>query len=61
MRVAIYARVSRRRQAQTQTVDQRLERLRADATAQGWTVSDEQLFRDESYSGASLQRPGLEQ
>jgi site-specific DNA recombinase len=39
---------------------QQLERLQAHAQAQGWTVTAENIFRDDGYSGASLKRPGLE-
>ena len=60
MRVALYARVSTRRQAQADGVAQQLDRLRAHALGQGWTVSDEDLFRDDGFSGAKLERPGLD-
>ena len=60
MRVALYARVSTQRQAQADGVAQQLDRLRVHALAQGWTVSDEDVFRDDGFSGASLKRPGLE-
>ncbi len=60
MRVAVYVRVSTQRQAQLQTIAQQLERLRAHSSAQGWTVPDERIFRDDAYSGASLRRPGLD-
>src|SRR3712207_8413264 len=60
MRVALYARVSTQRQAQADGVAQQLDRLRAHALAQGWTVGEEDIFRDDGYSGARLRRPGLE-
>ena len=60
MQVALYARVSTRRQAQAQTTDQQLERLRAHAEGQGWSVAPSAVFRDDGYSGASLKRPGLD-
>src|SRR5947207_3119538 len=60
MRVAIYVRVSTQRQAQTQTIDQQLDRLRAVAADRGWVLSDDHVFRDDGYSGASLRRPGLD-
>jgi site-specific DNA recombinase len=60
MRVAVYARVSTQRQAQDQTIEQQLERLRAQVQAQGWQLQDEDIFRDDGYSGASLNRPGLD-
>ena len=60
MRVAIYVRVSTQRQAQTQTIAQQLDRLRASIEERGWTLLDHHIFRDDGYSGASLRRPGLD-
>ena len=60
MRIALYARVSTQRQAQADGVSQQLQRLRAHALGQGWIVAEENVFRDDGYSGASLKRPGLE-
>ncbi len=60
MRVAIYARVSTQRQAQAQTIDQQISRLRAHAQAQDWTLELEHIYVDEGYSGAKLNRPGLD-
>jgi site-specific DNA recombinase len=60
MPVAVYARVSTQRQAQAQTIEQQLERLRAHCDAQSWTLRDTYVFRDDGYSGASLHRPGLD-
>src|SRR5215204_4123092 len=60
MRAAIYARVSTTRQARTQKTDQQLERLEAYAKQKGWTLEEDQLYLDEGYSGASLNRPGLD-
>jgi site-specific DNA recombinase len=60
MHVAIYARVSTQRQAEAQTTDQQLDRLRAHAEGQGWSVTADRVFRDDGYSGASLKRPSLD-
>jgi predicted site-specific integrase-resolvase len=60
MRIALYARVSTSRQAQAQTIDQQLDRLRAYLASQGAAVDDQHIFRDAGYSGASLSRPGLD-
>src|SRR5687768_6318278 len=57
---AIYVRVSTLRQAQSQTIEQQLARLRAHAQSQDWAVPDENVFRDDGYSGATLNRPGLD-
>lgn len=60
MSLAIYVRVSTQRQAQAQTIEQQLERLRAYIRSQGWEPTLEHIFRDDGYSGASLNRPGLD-
>src|SRR5256885_5314573 len=60
MRVAMYVRVSTQRQAQAQTIEHQLNRLREQSQRQGWLWCDEHIFRDDGYSGASLRRPGLE-
>jgi len=60
MRTAIYVRVSTQRQAQTQTIDQQIDRLRSHAEAAGEALPEENVFRDDGYSGATLKRPGLD-
>src|SRR6266511_758269 len=61
MNVAIYARVSTPRQQQAQTIDQQLERLHAHVAGQpDWHLADEHIYRDDGYSGAQLNRPGLD-
>lgn len=60
MRIAIYARVSTQRQAQTQTIEQQIERLQAHIKAQGWMLEAEHTYLDNGYSGAKLNRPGLD-
>jgi len=60
MRTALYARVSTQRQAQAQTVEQQLDRLKSHADQQSWPISLDLIFRDDGYSGASLKRPGLD-
>jgi site-specific DNA recombinase len=60
MRVAIYARVSTQHQAQTQTIEQQLERLLAYVAQKGWELPEENIFRDDAISGANLNRPGLD-
>jgi site-specific DNA recombinase len=60
MRIAVYVRVSTQRQAQMQTIDQQLERLRTHFQLHGWEGQDDLVFRDDGYSGASLKRPGLD-
>src|SRR6266542_1055408 len=60
MRAAVYARVSTTRQAQAQTIEQQLDRLREAITGRGWELDDQHVYRDDGYSGASLGRPGLD-
>jgi site-specific DNA recombinase len=60
LRAAVYGRVSTTQQAQAQTIEQQLERLRAHVAAQGWTLAEAHVFRDERQSGATLNRPGLD-
>ena len=60
MRVAIYARVSTTRQAQAQTIEQQLDRLRAAVAERGWRLEEQHVYRDDGYSGAGLSRPGLD-
>jgi site-specific DNA recombinase len=60
MRVAIYVRVSTRNQAEQHTIDQQLERLHKHIEVQSWNISEENIFRDDGYSGSKLHRPGLD-
>ena len=60
MRVAVYARVSTTRQAQAQTIEQQLDRLREAVAGRGWELAEQHVYRDDGYSGASLGRPGLD-
>jgi site-specific DNA recombinase len=61
MNIALYVRVSTNRQQQTQTIEQQLDRLRASVAAHpDWHLRDEHIYRDEGYSGTSLNRPGLD-
>jgi site-specific DNA recombinase len=60
MRCAIYVRVSTQRQAQAQTIDQQIDRLRTHLADRGWQLPEGHVFRDDGYSGASLKRPGLD-
>jgi site-specific DNA recombinase len=60
MRGAIYARVSTSRQARDRSIDQQVEKLKAHTERKGWTLEEERVYLDEGYSGASLNRPGLD-
>src|SRR4051812_20149437 len=60
MKVAIYVRVSTNRQTQAQTIDQQLERLRRHLESRGESLAADHIFRDDGFSGANLNRPGLD-
>ena len=60
MKIGAYVRVSSQQQAQSQTIEQQLDRLRAHFESQNWPWNEENIFRDDGFSGASLKRPGLD-
>jgi DNA invertase Pin-like site-specific DNA recombinase len=60
MRVAVYVRVSTSRQVKLQTIEQQLERVRKHVRKKGWELPDENVFRDDGYSGTILKRPALD-
>jgi site-specific DNA recombinase len=57
---AIYTRVSSDRQKEDHTIASQTAALVEYAKTNGYLVPPEWVFQDEGYSGASLQRPGLE-
>lgn len=58
--VAIYARVSSKQPAEASTIESQLAVLRERVEQDGFQLSEELMFIDEGYSGASLVRPELE-
>ena len=60
MKSPIYLRLSTNRQTQAQTIDQQLERLRSHLDSQGESLLADNIFRDDRYSGANLNHPGLD-
>jgi site-specific DNA recombinase len=61
MEVALYVRVSTNRQHQQETIAQQLACLREHvATQPDWHGAEEHVYRDDGYSGAQLNRPGLD-
>ncbi len=48
------------RQARAQNIDDQVERLKAYAQRKGFGLEQEHVYLDEGYSGASLNRPGLD-
>jgi len=60
MRVAAYIRVSTSRQVRLETIEQQLEKVREHAEEQAWELPEENIFRDDGYSGTTLKRPALD-
>jgi site-specific DNA recombinase len=57
---AIYARVSSDRQKEDHTITSQTAALKEYAQTHDYLVPAEWVFEDEGYSGATLERPGLE-
>ena len=60
MRVAAYVRVSTSRQVKLETIEQQLEMVCKYARQKGWDLPEEDIFRDDGYSGTMLKRPALD-
>jgi site-specific DNA recombinase len=61
MNIALYLRVSTDRQQRKQTIEQQLARLQDEVQQHlDWQLSDDHIYRDDGYSGATLNRPGLD-
>ena len=60
MRVAAYVRVSTSRQVRLQTIEQQLQKVSEHAEEQAWELAEENIFRDDGYSGTTLKRPALD-
>jgi site-specific DNA recombinase len=60
MRAGLYARVSTDDQAKKYGLSSQLHELRALATRHGYTVAEHHVFKDDGYSGATLDRPALD-
>jgi site-specific DNA recombinase len=58
--VALYARVSTAQQEKQGTIESQLAALAAYAATHGVTIAPEHRYVDDGYSGARLDRPGLE-
>lgn len=58
--VALYARVSSEKQADTKTIASQIAVLRERIQFDGETLADEMQFVDDGFSGTTLIRPGLE-
>jgi site-specific DNA recombinase len=60
MRVAAYARVSSPAQVKLETIEHQLQTVHRYARDKGWELPEENVFRDDGHSGASLDRPALD-
>ncbi len=60
MRVAAYVRVSTSRQVKLATIEQQLEMVCKYTREKGWELPEEDIFRDDGYSGTTLKRPALD-
>lgn len=60
MRVAAYVRVSTSRQVKLETIEQQFEKVSECAQERGWELPEENIFRDDGYSGTTLKRPALD-
>ena len=60
MRVAAYVRVSTSRQVKLEKIEQQLEMVCEYVRQKGWELSEEDVFRDDGYSGTTLKRPALD-
>jgi len=57
---AIYVRVSTGRQENEETIDSQLEEVKKKVEADGNVVPEENIFKDDGWTGEMLQRPGLD-
>jgi len=56
----IYARVSSQKQKEDETIDSQVETLLEYAKEKGFEIPDEWIFKDNGYTGTTLDRPGLD-
>ena len=57
---ALYARVSTEKQEKEETVESQVDALRRAAGERGYEVPSEYVFVDDGYTGARMDRPGLD-
>ena len=60
MKVSLYARVSSKRQEKRETIASQVEALRTHAKQQGFKIAEDFVCLDDGFSGATLDRPGLD-
>ena len=59
-RIALYARVSSKRQNQERTIETQIAALRDYAEKHDYVLDEDLIFLDDGMSGATLERPGLD-
>ena len=57
---AIYIRVSTGRQENEETIDSQLDEVKKRVMADGNVIPEENIFKDDGWTGEMLQRPGLD-
>jgi site-specific DNA recombinase len=60
LRIGLYARVSTSHQTQAQTIEQQIDRLKTAVRERHAQLDEGHVCRDDGWSGASLNRPGLD-
>jgi site-specific DNA recombinase len=60
LRMGLYARVSTSHQTQAQTIEQQIDRLKTAVRERSAPLDERHVFRDDGWSGATLNRPGLD-
>ncbi len=60
LNIAIYARVSSSKQEKNNDIESQLKELKNKADSLGFYYTSTDIFTDDGYSGATLNRPGLE-
>jgi site-specific DNA recombinase len=60
MKAAIYARVSTPKQELEQTIESQLAHLKEEVSNRGFELNEKHVYIDDGYSGAKLERPGLD-
>ena len=58
--VAIYARVSTGRQEKEETIMSQIGALKDRIAQDGLTISEENIYKDDGYSGSLIERPALD-
>lgn len=57
---ALYARVSTARQEEQETIESQLDEIKARIATDGHSLSEENIYQDDGWTGEMLERPGLD-